>query len=513
MQKVGFQVSLKAKIMASVALLVACISIFVYVYFPFRQNAQALKSRQEEGLRLAKILSHNVTAGLEFDDQESVASSMEAIKTREDLICVTVLNRDREEFYSYMSEAAKERQNELEEGKDCIGAEAPVESYGTTIGAVQLRLSLSDLHKAERSNRNAVLVVSLIIVGLGLLVGWYMTRLILTPLAKVNAIIRKAAEGEGDLTQRLEVESSDEIGQFSQGFNEFLEKLAELIRKVKVATDKVAIASEQITTISLELASGAEEQAGQTGEVATSVQEMTAAIVQNSQNANQTANIAEQANNKAKDGSNAMQATRQGMDEIVNATVQTAGIVNSLSGRADQIGEIIQVIDEIADQTNLLALNAAIEAARAGEQGRGFAVVADEVRKLAERTTKATKEIADTIRAIQGDTKEASNSMSAANTMVLKGKEAATDAETVLGEIVTTVNQAMDMIRQIAAASEQQSSGAEEISKNVEAISSVTRETASGAEQMATAAGELTNQTQELRMVVNQFKISENGAF
>ena len=511
MQKLNLQISLKVKIIGSVAILVALISIFVYFYFPARQNKQAFQARQAEAVRLAEILAHNVTAGLEFDDQESVASSIEACKTREDLIRVVVLNRDRNEFYSYMNDENGADLSALKEGSDYLSAEAPVESYGSTIGAVQLQLSLKDLRERAAANRGAVMVVSIVIIGLGILLGIYMTRLILMPLAKVNAIIRKAAEGEGDLTQHLIVESDDEIGQFSQSFNEFLEKLAELIRKVKVSTEKVAMASEQITSISLELASGAEEQAGQTSEVATSVQEMTAAIVQNSQNANHTANIAEEANGKANAGTSAMQATRQGMDEIVNATTETAKIVDSLSGRADQIGEIIQVIDEIADQTNLLALNAAIEAARAGEQGRGFAVVADEVRKLAERTTKATKEIADTIRAIQGDTKEASESMTQANDMVLKGKEAASDAESVLNQIVSSVNQAMDMIRQIAAASEQQSSGAEEISKNVEAISSVTRETASGAEQMASAAGELTNQTQALRVVVNQFKISEDG--
>ena len=495
-----FLKSLRAKIVGGIVLLVLLVGGFVYFYFPSRQERQAYEARQEEAHRLAVVLSQSVVAGLEFEDKESVESSLAGAKTRDDLVRIEVLDGRGGVFYSYR------RDGDLS-GGEVLSAETPVLSRSSRIGILKLELSLEDLRRRGAANRQAVLFVSGIIVGMGVVFGLYLSRLVLLPLTQVNGIVRKIAEGEGDLTQRLSVDSGDEIGEFAGGFNDFLDKLHDLVSEVRASTERVGSSSAEISAISAQLATGAEEQTSQTSEVATSVQEMTASIIENSKNANQTANLAEQAGAKAREGSGVMQATRDGMEEIVVSVTKTGEIIESLSSRADQIGEIIQVIDEIADQTNLLALNAAIEAARAGEQGRGFAVVADEVRKLAERTTKATGEIAETIKAIQEDTKGASSSMEEAHEAVGRGKDATVKTEEVLGAIVDSVTQAMEMIRQIAVASEQMSSGAEEISHNVEAISTVTKESASGAEQMAGAAEELNQQAETLRDLVNKFKL------
>jgi methyl-accepting chemotaxis protein len=170
------------------------------------------------------------------------------------------------------------------------------------------------------------------------------------------------------------------------------------------------------------------------------------------------------------------------------------------------------VIDDIADQTNLLALNAAIEAARAGEQGRGFAVVADEVRKLAERTTKATKEIATMIKQIQKDTYDAVDSMNEGTKQVEKGKLLAERAGSSLKEIIVGAELVVDIVTQVAAASEEQSSASEQISKNIEGISSVTQESASGIQQIAHASEDLNRLTLNLQELVAQFKVDENGS-
>ncbi|MBN2102898.1 HAMP domain-containing protein [bacterium] len=351
------------------------------------------------------------------------------------------------------------------------------------------------------------LLIGIIVLAGTLLGSIYLSRSVSQGLRRATNIMIDIAEGEGDLTRRLPVESEDEVGELNRWINAFMDRLHDLISQVRDNTDQVIGAVGLITNAANEMASGAEEQTAQASEVSAGVEEMTSSIMQTSQNAGETAKISESATNKAKQGSEAMQMTREGIRDIVTSTGKMRDIIKTLTERAGQIDKIIQVIDKIADQTNLLALNAAVEAARAGEQGSGFAVVADEVRKLAERTTNATKEIAETIQAIQQDTHMASESMDETNSKVAHGEWATEQTEKVLGEIVDIVAQAMDMIQQIAAAAEEQSAGAEEISSSVETIASITKQSAVNAETMASAAHQLNKQTAVLQKAVSLFKL------
>jgi len=362
----------------------------------------------------------------------------------------------------------------------------------------------------KTSRLKSILIITMV-AGLILAVGGLIlgNKIISKP---INRVV-KAAQGvaEGDLDQDLTVHQSDEIGILADAVRGMVDRLNNLIGQVISNTDDVASAAIEISATSKQLACGAEEQFTQTGKVASSIQRMTSSILKNSQNAQQTAQIAKQATDEAQLGASAMLEARHGMEEIVVSAGKTGAAINSLSTRTDQIGEIIQVINDIADQTNLLALNAAIEAARAGEQGRGFAVVADEVRKLAERTTKATAEISETIRAIQNDTENAVASMVQANEMVNRGREATFKTEEVLSKIVQSVSQAMEMVNQIATATEQMGVGAQEISENVKGITQITNESSTGAGQMATTAEQLSYQTEKLSALVNQFKLRKRS--
>ncbi len=315
----------------------------------------------------------------------------------------------------------------------------------------------------------------------------------------------------GDLTARMVGDYKGNYKRLQSYTNNLGESLHRIIQEVRDAVSATASASSEISSSTEEMAAGSEEQSQQTSEVAGAIEEMTKTILENTQNASQANEASKNAGNIAKEGGKIVSATIDGMTRIAEVVKRSAQTVQQLGKSSEEIGNIIQVIDDIADQTNLLALNAAIEAARAGEQGRGFAVVADEVRKLAERTTKATKEIASMIRQIQNDTQGAVSSMKEGTQEVEAGKSLADQAGDSLRQIIEGADNVVSIITQVAAASEEQSSASEQISKNIEAISSVTEQSTAGVQQIAKAAGDLNRLTNNLENLVGKFKIKDNS--
>lgn len=370
-------------------------------------------------------------------------------------------------------------------------------------GETLFKEDMASYHKAF------VFMVVLIILSavLSFAAGIIVSNSVTKPIARVVDMLRDIAQGEGDLTKRIKITGKDEIGELASWFNIFIDKLHGIISQVTNNTIRVASAAVQLSSTSEQMAAGFEEVAAQAGTVATAGEEMAATSTEIAQNCNMAAQGSQQANKAAMNGAKVVEGTVQVMNRIAGRVRETAQTIDGLGDRSDQIGEIIGTIEDIADQTNLLALNAAIEAARAGEQGRGFAVVADEVRALAERTTKATREIGEMINAIQNETKGAVGIMEESVKEVENGTFEAAKSGQALQEILDQINSVAMQVNQIATAAEEQTATTAEISNNIQQITGVVHETAKGAQESAHAASQLSHLSEELQSLVGHFKL------
>lgn len=380
---------------------------------------------------------------------------------------------------------------------------------GEVIGMLSLSIPLI---QAKEAMAGSILYVTMWMIGMSLVwlgvMYWLVYFFVLKPLHVLTDISRDISQGEGDLTKRVPFETgTDEIAVFSRYFNRFIKKMQAALSSVNEATSRLAASTIRLSTTADEVARAAEGQDARVIQSASAVEEMTMTAGEVARNSTEAARIAHETAETARSGQEVMMQTVAGMQQVSQAVVQAATIITTLGRSSDQIGEIVRVIEDIADQTNLLALNAAIEAARAGEQGRGFAVVADEVRKLAERTTKATKEIGDMIRQIQHDTKNAVTSMDQGTNQVGQGVELAGKTGEALSNIHSMVNATAGMIQQIASAAEEQSVATRQIAGDLESVTQTTRQTTSGVCQSAKACHELSLLAGDLQKLVRSFKV------
>ena len=350
---------------------------------------------------------------------------------------------------------------------------------------------------------------SFVIIGMALLIGilisFSITRSITQPLLEGVAVANALATG--DLTVTVKVSSKDETGQLMTAMKSMTENIRCIIGQVSSTSTQVAAAANQLHSTAEHIATGAEEVAAQASTVATSGEEMSATSGDIAQNCQMAAEGAQRASQTASIGAEVVERTVAVMSQIASKVQESAKTVESLGARSDQIGAIIGTIEDIADQTNLLALNAAIEAARAGEQGRGFAVVADEVRALAERTTRATREIGEMIKAIQKETKGAVTAMEQGVHQVESGTMEASKSGEALQDILQQIKDVAMQVNQIATAAEEQTATTSEISSNMMQITEVVQQTSHGAHESATAAAQLNGNAEELQRLVRQVKL------
>jgi methyl-accepting chemotaxis protein len=359
--------------------------------------------------------------------------------------------------------------------------------------------------------KRLMLLLALAGFALGLGIAHFTAYSIVRSIRRMLAMI-SAVSSNNLVVDDMEVQNDDEMGKAAVGLNRMKNNLREVILSIAATAQDVSGSSREISATAAQAAGSAEDQKQQVEEIATTMQEMSATVREVSRNANAAAQSAENAASSARDGGRIVEDVLERMRGIAQCVGESGANIEQLGARSDEIGRIVGVIDEIAEQTNLLALNAAIEAARAGEQGLGFAVVAGEVRRLAERTTVATKEIAAVIEKVQTMTADAVRQMRSGTAAVEQGVKVAGKAGESIQKIVREAHNVGAMVAQIAAAAMQQATAAEGVNASMAQISELATEAADGSQLSARACGQLFNLALGLENMVARFEVGQRGS-
>ncbi|KPW71407.1 Methyl-accepting chemotaxis protein [Pseudomonas amygdali pv. ciccaronei] len=382
----------------------------------------------------------------------------------------------------------------------------------TTLGVSMLDTS-NDLIIRQNKSRDADSAKSVTMIAaatalalvLSILAAWVITRQITTPLQETLEVVERVASG--DLSRNLKVDRKDELGKLQATIQRMTVSLRELVGGIRDGVTQIASAAEELSAVTEQTSAGVNSQKVETDQVATAMHEMTATVQEVARNAEEASQAAVAADRQARDGERVVNEAIAQIERLASAVGNSSEAMGALKQESDKIGSVLDVIKSVAEQTNLLALNAAIEAARAGEAGRGFAVVADEVRSLAQRTQKSTEEIEALIAGLQSGTQQATTVMDSSRELSTSSVELTRRAGGSLESITKTVSAIQAMNQQIAAAAEEQSATAEEINRSIINVRDVSEQTSAASEETAASSVELARLGNHLQLLVSRFTV------
>ncbi|MCP1508803.1 methyl-accepting chemotaxis protein [Pseudomonas marginalis] len=399
-------------------------------------------------------------------------------------------------------------QNYKAANANIVSARAEMTTQGADIVTISDKLYDIQLERRDAESaqaRSLQLISTLLALLVGIIAALVITRQITRPIQETLAVVERIASG--DLSHNIQVTRRDELGVLQQGIQRMGTTLRELISGIRDGVTQIASAAEELSAVTEQTSAGVNSQKIETDQVATAMHEMTATVQEVARNAEQASRAAADADGQARAGDKVVAEAIAQIERLAAEVARSTDAMSHLQQESNKIGSVMDVIKAVAEQTNLLALNAAIEAARAGEAGRGFAVVADEVRGLAQRTQKSTEEIEGLVAGLQNGTQQVAAVMNNSRSLTDSSVELTRKAGVSLENITRTVSNIQSMNQQIAAAAEEQSAVAEEISRSIINVRDVSEQTATASDETAKSSVELARLGSQLQQMVSHFRV------